>query len=62
MFWSEDELEELKGSLVLGKQLVVTSILFYHQTNYEIHVEKIGKAEAEADYTNLVATLVKASL
>jgi SET domain-containing protein 6 len=58
MFWSEDELEELKGTAVVGPSAYSP----LRQLANFLRTDKIGRAQAEEDYNTKIAPVIKVLL
>jgi N-lysine methyltransferase SETD6 len=56
MFWSSEDLEQLKGTAVLGRSIRHT---IAPESANVIYVDKIGKEQAENDYANKVVPLLQ---
>jgi hypothetical protein len=57
MFWSEDELEELNGTAVVGPSSCIITC-----PELIPSADKIGKAQAEEDYYNKIVPVMKVAL
>ncbi|KAH9058770.1 SET domain-containing protein [Lactarius vividus] len=56
MFWSSEDLEQLKGTAVLGLSV---SVAHSPSLRVEVLPDKIGKEQAENDYVNKVVPILK---
>lgn len=56
MFWSEDELAELQASTIKGE-----SIIFISLEDLIAVIDKIGRADAERDYMQIVYPIISVS-
>jgi SET domain-containing protein 6 len=57
MFWSSEDLEQLKGTAVLGRSIRHMGNI--ERTNVTLYIDKIGKEQAENDYSNKVVPLLR---
>lgn len=55
MFWSDSELEELKGTAVVG----LSATCYCRRILLRVYVDKIGRDDAEKDYNEKLAPAVK---
>jgi hypothetical protein len=58
MFWSEDELEELEGTAVVGP----SAYSLLRQLVDFLRIDKIGRVQAEEDYNTKIAPVIKVLL
>lgn len=58
MFWTERQREQLSGTDIAGMSAFPR---YYHNTNYRIYIDRIGREDAEAEYTSVLAPFIKVS-
>ncbi len=63
MFWSDEELSELQGSMVRGQLPYPSSHRVYDDTVCFVHpnADKIGRSDAEKEYAAKVVPLIQVS-
>lgn len=62
MFWSEADLEELKGTAVVGRSAILSSPVpssIRFQPSSSPLAEKVGQADAEKDFHNKILPAIQ---
>lgn len=57
MFWTEQQRDQLSGTDIAGKSPFPP----HYCVNNDIYIDRIGREDAEAEYTSLLAPFIKVS-